>query len=132
SRRQAFFRALSRHPDRDRARADRPADRAHQDRGGGQPDDRRRHRHSDRVQARAMIELFAPYAPPNAADYPELARTADRLWPRSGNAWTIAYNSELVKEPPTSWADLVKPEFGKLHLGQTVVVAGGGPFNRAM
>ncbi len=26
---------------------------------------------SDRVQARGMIELFAPYAPPNAADYPE-------------------------------------------------------------
>jgi iron(III) transport system substrate-binding protein len=25
---------------------------------------------SDRLQARAMIELFAPYAPPNAADYP--------------------------------------------------------------
>jgi iron(III) transport system substrate-binding protein len=87
---------------------------------------------SDRPQARAMIELFASYAPPNAADYPEIARTGDRLWPRSGNAWTITYNSELVKDPPTSWADLAKPEFGKLHLGQTVVVAGGGPFNRAM
>ena len=48
---------------------------------------------SDRVQARAMVELFAPYAPPNAADYPAVARTADRLWPRSGNAWTITYNS---------------------------------------
>src|SRR5437762_12794189 len=87
---------------------------------------------SDRVQARAMIELFAPYAPPNAADYTEVARTADRLWPRSGNAWTITYNSALVTDPPTSWADLVKPEFGKLGLGQTVVAAGGGPFNRAM
>jgi iron(III) transport system substrate-binding protein len=87
---------------------------------------------SDRPQARAMIDLFAPYAPPNAADYPEIARTGDRLWPRSGNAWTITYNSELVKEPPKTWADLAKPEFGKLHLGQTVVFAGGGPFNRAM
>ena len=87
---------------------------------------------SDRVQARAMIELFAPYAPPNAADYPEVARTGDRLWPRSGNAWTITYNSALVTEPPTSWADLAKPEFGKHRLGQTVVSAGGGPFNRAM
>jgi iron(III) transport system substrate-binding protein len=87
---------------------------------------------SDRPQARAMNDLFAPYAPPNAADYPEIARTGDRLWPRSGNAWTIAYNSELVKDPPKSWADLVKPEFGRLRIGQTVVVAGGGPFNRAM
>ena len=87
---------------------------------------------SDRVQARGMIELFAPYAPPNAADYPEVARTADRLWPRSGNAWTITYNSALVTDPPKSWADLVKPEFGKLRLGQTVIASGGAPFNRAM
>src|SRR5256885_3726834 len=87
---------------------------------------------TDRVQARGMVELFAPYAPPNAAEYPELGRTTDRLWPRSGNAWTITYNSELVKDPPKSWADLVKPEFGKLHLGQTIVAAGGGPFARAM
>jgi iron(III) transport system substrate-binding protein len=87
---------------------------------------------SDRLQARAMIELFAPYAPPNAADYPEEGRTADRLWPRSGNAWTITYNAALVTDPPKSWADLAKPEFGKLRLGQTVVAAGGAPFNRAM
>jgi iron(III) transport system substrate-binding protein len=87
---------------------------------------------SDRVQARTMIELFALYAPPNAADYPQIARTGDRLWPRSGNAWTITYNSALVTDPPKSWADLTKPEFGKQRLGQTVVAAGGGPFNRAM
>src|SRR5436853_820323 len=87
---------------------------------------------TDRVQARGMIELFAPYAPPNAVDYPEIARTGDRLWPRSGNAWTITYNSELVKDPPKSWADLVKPDFGKHRLGQTIVAAGGGPFARAM
>ena len=79
-----------------------------------------------------MIELFAPYAPPNAADYPAVARTADRLWPRSGNAWTITYNSALVTDPPKSWADLAKPEFGKLRLGQTVIASGGAPFNRAM
>jgi iron(III) transport system substrate-binding protein len=87
---------------------------------------------SDRVQARGMLDLFAAYAPPNAADYPEVARTADRLWPRSGNAWTITYNSALVTDPPKSWADLVKPEFGKLHLGQTIIASGGAPFNRAM
>ena len=87
---------------------------------------------TDRPQARAMVELFAPYAPPNAADYSDMARTTDRLWPRSGNAWTITYNSELVKDPPKSWADLAKPEFGDMHLGQTVVAAGGGPFARAM
>jgi len=87
---------------------------------------------SDRVQARAMVALFAPYAPPNAADYPEVTRTTDRLWPRSGNAWTITYNSALVTDPPQSWADLAKPEFGRLRLGQTVIASGGAPFNRAM
>ena len=87
---------------------------------------------SDRGQARGMVELFAPYAPPNASDYPAVARTADRLWPRSGNAWTITYNSATVTNPPKSWADLLKPEFGKQHLGQTVIGSGGAPFNRAM
>ena len=87
---------------------------------------------SDRVQARGMVDLFAAFAPTNAADYPEVARTADRLWPRSGNAWTITYNSALVTDPPKSWADLVKPEFGKLGLGQTIIASGGAPFNRAM
>lgn len=87
---------------------------------------------SDRPQARAMIELFAPYAPPNAADYPQVARSGDRLWPRSGNAWTITYNSALVTDPPKSWADLIKPEFGKQRIGQTIIASGGGPFARAM
>jgi iron(III) transport system substrate-binding protein len=87
---------------------------------------------SDRVQARGMLDLFVPYAPPNAAEFPELARTADRLWPRSGNAWTITYNAALVTTPPQAWADLIKPEFGKLGLGQTVIQSGGAPFNRAM
>jgi iron(III) transport system substrate-binding protein len=86
---------------------------------------------SDRPQARGMIDLFAAYAPPNAADYPEVTRTADKLWPRSTNAWTITYNAETMPAPPTSWGDLVKPEFGK-QLGQTVVASGGAPFTRAM
>jgi iron(III) transport system substrate-binding protein len=87
---------------------------------------------SDRGLARGMVELFAPYAPPNASDYPALTRTADRLWPRSGNAWTITYNTATVTTPPKSWADLLKPEFGQQHLAQVVIGAGGAPFNRAM
>lgn len=87
---------------------------------------------SDRAQARGLIAAFAAYSPPNAADYPAVSRTADRLWARSGNAWTITYNSELVKTPPKTWADLVKPEFGRLHIGQTIIASGGAPFMRAM
>jgi iron(III) transport system substrate-binding protein len=87
---------------------------------------------SDRPQARGLLEVFAAYAPPNAADYAAIARTTDRLWPRSGNAWTITYNSELVRNPPKTWADLVKPEFGQLRIGQTIIASGGAPFMRAM
>jgi iron(III) transport system substrate-binding protein len=87
---------------------------------------------SDRIEARRMIDVFAPYAPPNADDYPAATRTGDRVWPRSGNAWTISYNPMLVPEPPKSWQDLATPAFGKLGLGQTVVASGAAPWTRAM
>ena len=34
-----------------------------------------------------------------------------KLWPRSTVVWAIAYNSELVKNPPKSWADLTSTEY---------------------
>ena len=82
---------------------------------------------SDRVQARAHDRAVRALC---AAERSRLSRGgahADRLWPRSGNAWTITYNSALVTDPPKSWADLAKPEFGKLRLGQTVIASGGAP-----
>ena len=67
--------------------------------------------HSDRSLMLEIENLFQDYAPPNAADYiPEL-RVSDKLWPRSTVVWAIAYNSELVKNPPKSWADLTSHRF---------------------
>jgi iron(III) transport system substrate-binding protein len=87
---------------------------------------------SDRTEAAQMMDMFAPYAPPNASDYPPDSRTGDRLWPRIRNAWVIGYNPALVPVPPKSWYDLVKPEYAKLGIGLTVALAGGGPWNLAM
>lgn len=88
--------------------------------------------HSDRTQMAAMNDMFAPYAPPNADLYPANVRASDRIWPRSGIAWTIAYNTALVANPPKSWHDLTHPAYGRLGLGQTVAISGGAPWTRAM
>ena len=57
-------------------------------------------------------------APPNAADY--LPERASR--PSCGRASRvglgIAYNSELVKNPPKTWMDLTKPEYGNGQIGR--------------
>src|SRR6201989_2125050 len=67
--------------------------------------------HSDRALMKDLTDLFQDYAPPNAADYREDVRISPKLWPRVTLVWSIAYNSELVKNPPKSWADLTKPEY---------------------
>jgi iron(III) transport system substrate-binding protein len=86
----------------------------------------------DREQAIALTDLFAPYAPPNAQAYRPDTRSGDRLWPVSANAWTIAWNPQLVSDPPKSWQDLTKPQYAKAGVGLTVAISGGGPWNLAM
>src|SRR6476469_9879166 len=67
--------------------------------------------HSDRALMREIEDIFQDYAPPNAADYIPETRVSEKLWPRSTVVWSIAYNSEVVKNPPKSWMDLTKPEY---------------------
>ena len=45
--------------------------------------------------------------------------------------WSIAYNTELVKDPPKSWMDLTKPEYDKLT-GQVFAQSGGTTWTRIM
>src|SRR6476659_7395289 len=79
--------------------------------------------HSDRALMQPMADMFQDYAPPNAADYNPEAQIAPQLWPRVTLVWSIAYNTELVKDPPKSWMDLTKPQYDKMT-GQEVAQSG--------
>jgi iron(III) transport system substrate-binding protein len=88
--------------------------------------------HSDRGLMLDLNDLFQDYAPPNAADYLEDSRVSPRLWPRATLVWSIAYNVALVKNPPKSWWDLTKPEYGNKQIGQVFAPSGGTTWTRAM
>src|SRR4030081_3525448 len=62
--------------------------------------------HSDRALMQPLADMFQDYAPPNAADYNPDAQISPNLWPRATLVWSIAYNTELVKDPPKTWMDL--------------------------
>jgi iron(III) transport system substrate-binding protein len=87
--------------------------------------------HSDRALMLPLVDLFQDYAPPNAADYDPGALISPKFWPRATVAWSIAYNTELVKNPPKTWKDLTKPEYDKM-IGQVFAESGGTTWTRIM
>src|SRR5450432_969597 len=87
--------------------------------------------HSDRALMLPLVDMFMDYAPPNAADHKPEAQIAPNLWPRATLVWSIAYNTELVKNPPKSWMDLTKPEYDKMT-GQVFAQSGGTTWTRIM
>ena len=88
--------------------------------------------HSDRGLMKEIEAIFADYAPPNAAAYLPEALISPKLWPRLTPAWSIAYNTELVKNPPKSWMDLTKPGYEKGAIGQVIAPSGGTTWTRIM
>jgi iron(III) transport system substrate-binding protein len=88
--------------------------------------------HSDRGLMLELADLFQDYAPPNAADYITDVLISPKLWPRATLGWAIAYNTELVKNPPKSWLDLTKPEYGNGQIGQVIGPSGGTTWTRIM
>src|SRR5512140_2604309 len=88
--------------------------------------------HSDRGLTLPLVDLFQDYAPPNGADYRPDAIISPKLWPRATIAWSIAYNSALLKNPPTSWMDLTKPEYNGKKIGQVIAASGGTTWTRVM
>src|ERR1700737_104236 len=86
---------------------------------------------SDRALRADLIDMFQDYAPPNAADYNPDAQISPKLWPRATLVWSIAYNTELVKDPPKTWMDLTKPQYDKL-IGQAFAQSGGTTWTRIM
>ena len=87
--------------------------------------------HSDRALMAELTDLFQDYAPPNAADFNPDAQISPKLWPRATLVWGIAYNTELVKDPPKNWMDLTKPQYDKL-IGQVFAESGGTTWTRIM
>ena len=89
--------------------------------------------HSDRALMKGIEDIFADYAPPNAADYLETARISDKLWPRITAVWCLAYNTELTKTPPKTWMDLTKADVYKPGtIGQVIAPSGGTTWTRVM
>jgi iron(III) transport system substrate-binding protein len=117
---------------RDGARAGRPAHHAHQDGGRRRQAGGRRDRPFRPRPDPGLQDLLADYAPPNAADYREDVQVSPKIWPRQTLGWSIAYNTDLVKNPPKSWMDLTKPEYGNKQIGQVVGPSGGTTWTRTM
>jgi iron(III) transport system substrate-binding protein len=88
--------------------------------------------HSDRALMQPLEDLFQEYTPPNAADYRTDILISKKLWPRITLGWSICYNTELVKNPPKSWMDLTKPEYGPKIIGQVIAPSGGTTWTRVM
>ncbi|MGB6915413.1 MAG: extracellular solute-binding protein [Pseudolabrys sp.] len=87
--------------------------------------------HSDRALMLPLVDMFQDYAPPNAADYNPDAQISPKLWPRATLVWSIAYNTELVKNPPKTWMDLTKPVYDKMT-EQVFAASGGTTWTRIM
>src|SRR5437868_11196775 len=87
--------------------------------------------HSDRALMLPLADLFQDYTPPNAADYDPASLVSPKFWPRITAIWSIAYNTELVKDPPKSWMDLTKPQYDKLT-AQVFAQSGGTTWTRIM
>jgi iron(III) transport system substrate-binding protein len=88
--------------------------------------------HSDRALMVELVDLFMDYAPPNAADYRTDVQVSPKLWPGVTLGWSIAYNTELVKDPPKTWMDLTKPEYKGKKVGQVIAPSGGTTWTRVM
>ena len=88
--------------------------------------------HSDRGLMVEIADLFQDYTPPNAADYRPDALVSPKLWPGVTLGWAIAYNTELVKNPPKTWMDLTKDDYKGKKIAQVVGPSGGTTWTRVM
>lgn len=88
--------------------------------------------HSDRGLMLELQDLFMDYTPPNAAAYRTDALVSPKLWPSVTLGWAIGYNTALVKNPPKTWMDLVKPEYKGKMIGHVIGPSGGTTWTRVM
>lgn len=86
---------------------------------------------SDRGLVENIKDAFAAYEPPNAADYPQEVKSIPNLWPKSTWGFVLAHNVAIVPEGPSTWADLLKPEY-KGKVGLVIANSGGSTWTTAM
>jgi iron(III) transport system substrate-binding protein len=87
---------------------------------------------SDRGLMLEIQDMFMDYAPPNAADYRTDVLVSPKLWPGVTLAWSIAYNTALIKTAPAKWIDLLKPEYKGKQIGEVIAPSGGTTWTRVM
>ncbi len=84
------------------------------------------------LRALAAGGLLADYQPSTLSTYPadKQKQIADsNAWVYGANAHGICYNAEAVKTPPTSYDDLLKPEYkGKIVYGAPIQTGFGQNF----
>ena len=88
--------------------------------------------HTDRGLMVGIADLFADYSPPNAEDFLPSALVSPKFWPTAAPGWCIAWHTELMKNPPRTWMDLTKPEYGNGQIGHVIGPSGGTAWTRAM
>jgi iron(III) transport system substrate-binding protein len=86
---------------------------------------------SDRGLVAEILPVFADYAPPNAADYPERVKAIANVWPKSTWGFVLAYNVAIDKEGPTTWAELADEKY-KGRVGLVTANSGGSTWTAAM
>ncbi len=81
--------------------------------------------------AKRIENVFADYAPPNAAKWKKETMVSPKLWPRTVHVYGLAYNVALLKDPPKSWKDMTNPAY-KGKMGLVIAGSGGTTWTNAM
>jgi iron(III) transport system substrate-binding protein len=79
---------------------------------------------TERSAALRMSKYYAEYAPPNAGDYEMLGGKMEKSWSRFVFAPSLAFNNQLVTNPPKDWMEMLDPKYaGKIGV---VTIGSGG------
>ena len=79
------------------------------------------------IHSLVEAHVLAAYQAPSAQHFPTVLKDPEGYWFGSNLYFlTVAYNTNLVKEPPQTWDDLLDPKW-KGHLAWTSELAAQGP-----
>jgi ABC-type Fe3+ transport system substrate-binding protein len=79
------------------------------------------------IHALVEAHILASYQPPATEHYPAVLKDPQGYWYGTNLYFlTVAYNTNLVKQPPNTWDDLLDPKW-KGHMAWTSELAAQGP-----